>query len=192
MKKWALYPVKYKTKKWRKPLFFCSKEIMRFYTVKNEYIAHLRGVDKNVPENYGGKRPYVGVVIEINGCKYLAPLTSYKPKQDGFKNSPAIMKLHERGNPANKLGMIQLSNMIPVTDDVVVELDLTKEDPKYQRMLQKQLEFIKTQRDEIVDKTTKLYKLVCTDKNPFYVKLSCDFANLETALQEYVRPSDRN
>jgi protein AbiQ len=124
----------------------------------------------------------------VNGCKYLAPLTSYKPKQDHIKNSPAILKLHERGNEANKLGMIQLSNMIPVSDDVIIELDLSDQDEKYRKMMHKQLEYIKTQVAEISEKTEKLYKLVCVAKSPFYVKLSCDFAALEVALRAYVPP----
>lgn len=162
---------------------------MRFYTVKDEYILYLRGIDKNVPDNYKGARPYVGIVFEINGSKYLAPLTSYKPKQDHIKNSPAILKLHERGNESNKLGMIQLSNMIPISDEVIAELDLSGQDEKYRKMMYKQLEYIKTQTNEIANKTEKLYKLVCVDKSAFYVKLSCDFTALEAALKAYTPPA---
>jgi len=161
---------------------------MLFYIVKDEYILHLRSIDKNVPDNYYGTRPYVGIVFTVNGCKYLAPLTSYKEKQDRIKDSPAILKLHERGNDANKLGMIQLSNMIPISDAVVIELDLLGQDEKYRNMMYKQLEFIKTRVQEIAEKTEKLYKLVCVDKNQFYVRLSCDFIALESALKAYSAP----
>lgn len=159
---------------------------MKFYKVDNAYIAHLKKVDSRVPDNYGGGKPFIGIVLEMNGFKYLAPLTSYKPKQDHIRtDAPSCVKLHERRNPNNKLGMIQLNNMIPVSDQVITALDIANEDPRYQRMLYKQLEYIKTVKVDITDKAGKLYKLVCVDKHATFVKLSCDFQALEQAHATY-------
>ena len=64
---------------------------MKIYTVDEQYIAALKAVQpRKVLDNYQGTRPYIGVLLEVNGTKFLAPLTSHKPKQ-GF--DPAIGKV---------------------------------------------------------------------------------------------------
>ncbi len=93
---------------------------MKFYIVSDYYIAFLKKIDKKVPDNYGGdygskEKPFIGIILNTNNHEYFAPLTCYKSKQDKIRDdSQAVMKLHERGNPSNKLGMIQISNMIPI------------------------------------------------------------------------------
>lgn len=163
---------------------------MKFYTVTDDYIRHLKKTDKNVPDNYSESRAYIGVVLQVNGFKYLAPLTSYKTKQDKIKNStPTIFKLHEDGNPENKLGMIQLNNMIPVIDSVISELDVDSQDEPYKQMLQRQIKFIKKNSDKIVTRAEKLRKLVVENQHPHFSKVSCKFEDLEVAQHLYVSPS---
>ena len=43
---------------------------MKFYTVNNDYINHLKSFDPRVPDNYEGKKPFFGVVLEVNGISY--------------------------------------------------------------------------------------------------------------------------
>ena len=38
-----------------------------FYPIKDEYINYLKKYDAKVADNKKGKRPYVGVVLEIDG-----------------------------------------------------------------------------------------------------------------------------
>ena len=61
---------------------------MKFFTISDAYQAHLRTVDRKVINSYGlgysVKKPYVGVVFEINGYEFLAPLSSPKPQNDKF------------------------------------------------------------------------------------------------------------
>lgn len=47
---------------------------MRFYNIKDEYINYLKKYDAKIADNKKGKRPYVGVVLEIDGIKYYTPL----------------------------------------------------------------------------------------------------------------------
>ncbi|EMD1174222.1 type III toxin-antitoxin system ToxN/AbiQ family toxin [Vibrio harveyi] len=163
---------------------------MKFYTVTDDYIQHLKKIDKHVPDNYSETRAYVGIVLQVNGVKYLAPLTSYKEKQDKIKNStPTIFKLHEEGNPDNKLGMIQLNNMIPVTDCVISELDVDAQDEPYKRMLQRQIKFIKKNSEKITSRAEKLRKLVVENKHVHFSKVSCKFKELEDALSSYSAPT---
>ena len=59
---------------------------MKFYTVNDQYIQCLKGIDNKVVNNYDGDRNYVGVVFSINEVSYYAPLTSYKIKQDSLSD----------------------------------------------------------------------------------------------------------
>ena len=49
---------------------------MKFYHIKDDFIAHLQKFDTKVAENKKQTRPYVGVVLEINSVKYYAPFSS--------------------------------------------------------------------------------------------------------------------
>ncbi len=40
---------------------------LRFYNVDDKYIAYLYNFDNKVPFNKNSKRPYIGIVLEING-----------------------------------------------------------------------------------------------------------------------------
>jgi protein AbiQ len=159
---------------------------MKFYTVSDHFTSYLKGLDPNVQNNYGGGKTYIGIVLEIDSIKYIAPLTSYKPKQDKIRSdSPLSFKLHERGRPNNKLGMIQLNNMIPVIDSEISLLDIESQPGKYKRMLYKQYEFIKTKATDICDRADKLHTIVCEKSNPFFNRMCCNFKLLEESLSEY-------
>ncbi|MDH4845037.1 MULTISPECIES: type III toxin-antitoxin system ToxN/AbiQ family toxin [Pseudomonas] len=156
---------------------------MRFYTVTDDYIAFLQQFDGKVPNNggagYKGKKVYVGVLLEIGNHKFLAPLTSYKPAQDRIQSSScSAFKLHERTNPDNKLGLIALNYMVPVLDSELVELDIDAQEGRYKQMLYKQYEFIKANRQEIIDRATKLYEHVVIKRSDFFVRISCDIPKL--------------
>ncbi len=160
---------------------------MKFYTVSDRYITYLKTLDHKVPNNYGGKRPYVGIIIEINGHKYLAPMTSYKPKQDALDtNNRTIFKIHEKGKPLKKLGMLHLNNMIPVLDSEVKEVDFSTQDLKYRILLTHQINFIKSEQDAIKERAAKLYDSVVNLKNAHFCKLSCDFVVLEAGYRNFV------
>ena len=60
-----------------------------FYDVDTEYVNYLKATEiakrgfTRVPDvEYKNERKMVcGVVLEINGCKYYVPVSSYKKKQ---------------------------------------------------------------------------------------------------------------
>ncbi|WP_296235745.1 type III toxin-antitoxin system ToxN/AbiQ family toxin [uncultured Pseudomonas sp.] len=166
---------------------------MRFYTVTDDYIAFLQQFDGKVPNNggagYKGQKVYVGVVLEIGNHKFLAPLTSYKPAQDRIQQSScSAFKLHERTNPDNKLGLIALNYMVPVLDSELVELDIDAQDGRYKQMLHRQYEFIKANRQEIIDRASKLYEHVVIKRSEFFVRISCDIPKLVDEHKNYKRP----
>lgn len=159
---------------------------MKFYTVSNEYISYLKTIDSKVPDNYSGTRPYVGILLEINGHKYLAPLTSYKPKQDEIAdNKITVFKLYEKGNPSNKLGMISLNNMIPIIESEISMINFSEQNKKYATLLTSQINFISSNQDDIVKKAEKLYKVVTVSKTEHFCKISCNFTLLEKNYKNF-------
>lgn len=154
---------------------------MKFYTVNDKYIQCLKGIDNKVVNNYDGDRNYVGVVFSINEVSYYAPLTSYKIKQDSLSDDLiTLFKIHERGNPNNKLGMIMLNNMIPVPDTEITEVQFDLSTPKG-KMMQKQYEFISINKDKILTRAQNLHSSI-TSGEAKYKKISNDFSLLENYL----------
>ncbi|MEQ0076547.1 type III toxin-antitoxin system ToxN/AbiQ family toxin [Klebsiella sp. CN_Kp118] len=161
---------------------------MKFYVIADSYINHLVACDQHVYKNKG-TRPYIGVVLEVNGVEFLAPLTSYKEKQDKIpNNSPLIFKMYELGNEENKLGMVQLNNMVPVLSSEVKLLDLSTLDAKYQNLLNIQQQFLRKNQEELQKKASKLYKIVSKGFAKGIINLCCDFKALEAAMAAYVPP----
>ncbi|MBI6544433.1 type III toxin-antitoxin system ToxN/AbiQ family toxin [Proteus vulgaris] len=159
---------------------------MKFYVIADSYINHLVSCDQHVYKNKG-TRPYIGIVLEVNGVEFLAPLTSYKEKQDKIpNNSPLIFKMYELGNEENKLGMVQINNMVPVLDSEVELLDLSVLDTKYQNLLNMQQQFLRKNQDELQKKASKLYKIVSKGFAKGIINMCCDFKALEAAMKTYV------
>lgn len=67
---------------------------MKFYHIEDDYIRYLRQYDDKVAENKQESRPYVGVVLDVNGIKYCAPFTSPKPKHQKMKNTKDFRKIN--------------------------------------------------------------------------------------------------
>ncbi|HHC6465490.1 TPA: type III toxin-antitoxin system ToxN/AbiQ family toxin [Vibrio parahaemolyticus] len=158
---------------------------MKFYIVNDAYIQHLKKADEKVRENKS-TRPYVGVVFEIDGIEFLAPLTSHKPKHDKIPaNFPLIFKMHEVGNEDNKLGMVQLNNMIPVLDTEKVLLDIAAQSDKYRTLLNLQQQFLRKHKEALQKKAKKLYRIVSAGKAKGLISTCCDFHVLEQAMRDF-------
>jgi len=56
------------------------------FRASNDYIEFLRMYDNKVLFNKDERRPYVGIVLQINNFNYFAPLTSPKPKHRSMSN----------------------------------------------------------------------------------------------------------
>ncbi len=83
----------------------------------SDYCDYLRTFDKKVPYNYNKKklRPFVGVLFEIDECKYFAPLSNPKNKHRIMKPTLDFLKIDY-----GKLGAINFNNMLPVTDKNII------------------------------------------------------------------------
>lgn len=99
-------------------LFFKRKIlVIKIILVSEKYINYLFKFDNNVRYNKGESRPYIGILLEVNGNKYYAPLSSPKPKFLKMKNCEDFMRID-----SGKLGAINFNNMIPLVDSAIIDI----------------------------------------------------------------------
>lgn len=154
---------------------------LKFYHIKEEYIAYLHRTDRRVQFNKGERRPYVGVVLKVNGQNYYVPLESPKPNHANIKSGGPILKLDE-----GRLGIMGFNNMVPVKQGQLIEFDIAAEtDKEYQTLLLKQFHYCAKNKDIIERRAINTYAKQVSGKNPFYEKVCCDFRKLETACKRY-------
>lgn len=161
--------------------------MVKFYYVVNRYIEYLRKVDNLVSFNKEGSRPYIGIVLEIDGIRYYAPLTSPKPKHKKLKNGKDFRKINH-----GIYGAINFNNMIPIPDTELRSIDFMQiADIKYRRLLQNQYKFIVQDWNNILKTAQSLRKLVMSsedDLTPYdkeVKKRCCNLALLEEKCKEY-------
>lgn len=129
---------------------------MRLCYIKDSYIAFLKQYDQKVPDNKNEQRPYIGVILEIKGKTYYAPLSSPKPKHLKMKNSLDFRKINH-----GKYGALNLNNMIPVTPDALIPFyfeDIS--DKRYRRLLENQYQCLRADRKQIEKDAGRLRSLL--------------------------------
>lgn len=158
--------------------------------VDSKYCDYLRKFDKKVPYNHDNKklRPFVGILFEVNNCKYFAPLSSPKPKHLKMKDTIDFLRL-EKGN----LGAINLNNMIPVKVSNVKEINFenekqTKEDIQYDYLLKSQMFWLNRNSKKILTQAKALYFDFITNNLPENIKSRCcNFTLLEEKCNDYMK-----
>jgi len=164
---------------------------MKFYNIKDSYINYLRQYDSKVAENKKESRPYVGIVFKINDIKYYAPFSSPKPKHQEMKNSKDFRKINH-----GIYGAINFNNMIPITDDALILIDIANlQDEQYKRLLQNQYNAIRSDKLQIIKTASALHTLIFTpdnqlNKHDLTIKQRCCNLNLlETIYKNFKQPS---
>lgn len=194
----CFFETKLKNRKLQKAVFmtaFSLGEKMKFYFIDNKYIEYLQKFDEQVKnykgEKYTKNRTYIGIILEVNDCKYLAPLSSPKKTDYNIDGSirktivPLIRMIGERED--DFLGTIKLSAMIPIFDNKVIsKYDLDNEtDIMYKKLLLKQRKFININKELIIKNATKLYKQKIKKMKIGYLKSTIDFKLIEEKAKEY-------
>ena len=144
---------------------------LSLYKVDEQYNRKLYELDCKVLDvsDWKARRPFVGILIEVNDIKYVAPLSSPKKKHLSMKNTIDFYKIDK-----GKLGVINFNNMIPVRDKYIIKVNpfemniFNEEDKKYIKLLNKQLTWInKTKNvDIIIKKATKIRQLYLENRLP--------------------------
>lgn len=165
-------------------------EKLNFYIIDENYIKFLSQFDKHIAYNKNEKRPYIGVVLIIEGHYYFAPLFSPKQKHKTYKNNLTFFKIINSKKKTD-LGIIRFSDMIPVPKEYVYLLDIKNKSYGYKRLLSEQYSYINkpNNRQKIIDKAQRIYNIVTNDKKNkvslFYKDLSCNFKLLEEKCLKY-------
>ncbi|EFX92502.1 hypothetical protein HMPREF0027_0451 [Actinobacillus ureae ATCC 25976] len=154
---------------------------LKLYRVTDHYLDFLREVKPKIPMNKdnGKNRPFVGIVLSINGMKYIAPLSSKKGKgQSDFK-----VKI---GN--EQKATVRFAYMFPLVNSALVDIDYTKEfqlDFKYTALLINEDLYINQHKDRIHEIATKTYTNTVTKRFGFE-NFCRDFAKLEDRSKSYI------
>jgi protein AbiQ len=166
-----------------------------------KYVRDLAKVDDNVmsvsPQINKSNRPFVGILVLVNGNKYCVPLSSPKPKFENKKNGVDFMKIldetrkNEHGTNVT-IGALNFNNMLPVTESVLSEINIkiskndTSRTVNYKNLLIKQLDWCQKNKIGILNKANKLYTLVTKypEQNRHLVRRCCDFKKLEAVLEK--------
>ena len=161
---------------------------MKIVRVNTDYCDYLRKFDSKVAYNKKEKelRPFIGILFEIEGCEYFAPLSSPKPKHKKMKNTIDFLKIKE-----GELGAVNFNNMIPVQRNNYYIIDLNKqtetlEAEKYRNLLREQLMWLNSNYIQVKDKSYKLYTLYNKGKLPETMReRCCNFKLLEEKCLKY-------
>ncbi len=156
---------------------------MRLYKINLDYIRYLHNIDNRVQYNagqgdtYNENRPYIGVVFNINGNPFFAPLEHPRPSHKTIKDRPHIFKIAN-----GKYGIIGLNNMIPVPPSQLIAFDINTAPNR--KILLSQFVFCRKNKNRILAQASKVYQQRLTP-NDFVEKVYCDFQALEQAAQAY-------
>ena len=155
-------------------------EKLRIYKIRDGYIQYLYGKDYRVQYNKGERRPYLGVVLEVNGHTYFVPMESPRPNHEKMKNGVHFMRIE-----GGKYGILGFNNMVPAKSFFLVPYDVNQEpNEQYRNLLWNQLAFCNKHWAEIYEHARKTEEGVTVKKIPFLLKVCCDFQLLE---REYVK-----
>ena len=156
--------------------------------VDSKYCDYLRKFDSKVPYNAFDKklRPFLGILFMVNDIEYFAPLSSPKSKHLKLESKIDLLKIDD-----GRLGVVNFNNMLPVTDDNVIFIDLDKKcltetEKKYMKLLKKQLFWLRRNDVKIYERAKKLYsKYTNGTLKQNIVKRCCNFKLLEEKCNEY-------
>jgi len=158
---------------------------IKFYEINNDYINYLSAFERHLFRNrkpeQNNERKYIGIVFEINGYDYFAPLSSFKDKHMKMKESIDFIKV-------KNYAVINLNNMFPASQSQRQYVDISAEkDPNYRALLLAEYRYIKSIQDKIRKNAQTLYKIKLKDGNTTPLAMRCnDFIALEKASKEYI------
>lgn len=115
---------------------------LKLYRVDVNYIKYLYSFDNKVQYNkeqkdeYTRKRPYLGVVLQVNEFEYFVPLEHPREAHQKMKDNIYILKIHN-----GKYGILGFNNMIPIKREELIEFNINNENKKYRQILISQYHF---------------------------------------------------
>lgn len=158
---------------------------IKLYQIENKYIDYLSPYAQHLFHNkkaeQQNERKYIGIVLQVNGLDYFAPLSSFKPKHDKMREMIDFIKV-------KKYAVINLNNMFPVPISECTYVDISKEkDKNYRALLMSEYRYIKSIQDRIRKNALNIYNHKIENGNSTGLAKRCnDFKLLETLCKEYI------
>lgn len=163
----------------------------KLYNVNIKYIRNLHNVDDNVPSVSPqiGKsdRPFLGVIVLINGSKYCIPLTSNSSRKgkklEYMRENITFRKICDKQGKV--LAGLNLNNMIPVREEYITEIDIkihssdSQELRCWKKLCAKELEWCQLHQNEIERLANELYRIYTSGEFFSKRKICLDFPVLE-------------
>ena len=159
---------------------------LKLYEIKENYITYLAAYEPHLFHNKKQEqkkgRKYIGVVFQINGLDYFAPLSSFKDKHRLMNEGLDLIKVKD-------YAVINLNNMFPVPLSETRYVDIRSEkDPHYRALLLAEYRFIKSIQEKIRKNAQNVYKIKIKDGTSSALAKRCnDFLVLEKACKEYIK-----
>jgi len=175
---------------------------MRLYSISDEYIEFI---SQKYPRVYSNKedhrthsRKYLGIVLEIEGQKFYAPLSS--PKKHDYveidgkrvirKDSIIVVRIvSEKYGKEELKGTIQIGTMIPVPDSEIALYDVDAEqDREYKDLVLEELIYIRKNAKRIQKNARILFsKKRAGNKDNKVIDSCIDFVAACKDCQEWVK-----
>lgn len=144
-------------------------------------------------------RPFLGVVVMVNGAKYCIPFSSNSAKKNkGFNSMRENITLRKiRDHDGKILAVLNLNNMIPIREDYITEIDLKIKDSdsvsvrQWKRLCTKELDWCQSNSAEIERLANELHRKYCSGE-PFQKRKIClNFPALEKECNKAKKIPDK-
>ena len=162
---------------------------MNLYKTDINYYNYLHYYESKVPyiDDEKINRPFIGVVLNVNGKNFFAPLTSPKKKHLTMNDMLDFLKID-----SGKLGGINLNNMMPIPKSYLNKIDINNiKDIQYRNLLINQIKWISNNRLRIENKARNLYYLIINGNvTKKLEERCCDFRLLEQKCDEFMKENN--
>ena len=161
-------------------------EKLLFYEIENKYIDYLLKFSEHLFRNakitQSYSRKYIGILFEINGFKYFAPLSSFKPKHKRLNETIDFIKIGD-------MAVINLNNIFPVPDGFYsLKNPKTEKNLQYQTLLNNEIRIIRKKQEQIIHNAKSVYNHKITNDGKSKLAQRCnDFKLLEEKCKLYKR-----
>lgn len=115
-----------------------------FYEINAKYIDYLSALEPHFFHNkcsyQQNERKYIGIILQVNGMDYFAPLSSFKPKHIKMNECVDFIKI-------KNYAVLNINNMFPVPKGLYTYINIQKiKNAQYRALLQSEYRIIKKMR----------------------------------------------
>ena len=163
---------------------------LEIYEIDSSYIEYLSNFEEHLFKNkkitQDFSRKYIGIILEINGFKYFAPLSSFKPKHRRLCETVDFIKV-------GIYAVINLNNMFPAPLNLCKSVKIENiKNEHYRDLVRAEYRTIKQKTEQIINNAKDVYnhKMINDGKSKLSQRCN-DFKNLEVKCKEYKIPSKK-